>query len=761
MKCLKVAVGAVCSMALAGLGGTPTENVQAALDQVFPGWKTTENAPDIDPGLRLPPHANGATTPSVMSHPLKNGHATLWREVAVPAAAPCLRVCASSEPRGDWTFEAKVNGKSIYKQRVTPREPLAKVLPLDAWAGKTVKVELVNWADGWAWEMAFWHEIDVTTRGTTRPLVGPEMKDIKLGGVLGSALDRHIAGGMAKKDADAYAAVFDRTRIGKKGPWAGEYWGKWLLSAAPALAYSGNAELEAKIARTVDYVLANQYEDGYIGDIPENRRFKTFDWDIWCRKYTSLGLLSYYRYTGDKRALEAVRRLCDHLMSVVGPGKKPIALTGTHHGFASMGILQVFSRLATVTGERKYRAYAAYIADQMERGPKAVQLVSNALKGKDIGYYTPFSGRAFAWDNSCKSYEMTTCYLGLLDFARAGGPKQYLEAAAKAGESIARTEISVVGAGNTQEEWCGGATRQTLPFVHPNEGCTRAMWMHLCRDLLEATGDARWADEFEKTLFNGFLAGLSPDATRFQMYLPLFGRRGDGPQRNQCGLATHCCNEICPLGFIDLLNATVMGDGEAVYVAQYVPGRATVAVKAVGRVEVVQQTDYPVSGKIKLTVNPEKEGRFTLNVRVPAWADGVIPGWKPYTRTWKRGDTLDLDFPIRVKTLRQNNHLAFTAGPVALARDSRYGNGDINEPIQLMGGKTPTRFTLEKKPQPGRWISYSANLVHWDGFGAYDGVPHAREIHFCDFASAANTWDDKTRCRVWCPEAHYRPADPR
>lgn len=768
--------------------GTPSENVQTALDKLYPGagWTVTRmgdsNVAEAPSGLR-----DGGV---IATHPLsKTEPAVLTRMMTITGAYPVLHVRVAAAPfidAADWLLRVRVNGVMI-GESITVSSKTARDyrFPLAYWADRgEVKVELENAAGGkrdWDWELALWHLIEIVEDKsvyaagnrwgafTCRPramhsLKGPSMKDIKLGGHVGEALDRHIANGMAKKDADAYAAVFSRGKLGKLGPWAGEYWGKWLLSAAPALTYSGNAELKAKIDRTVNYVFANQYADGYIGDIPENRRFIRTDWDIWCRKYTSLGLLAYYRETGDARALGMVRRLCDNLMGVIGPGKLDIAQTGTHHAFASMGILQVFVRLATLTGEKKYRDYAFYIADQMERGPEAVQLVSRALVGKDIGFYTPYV-RPFLWENSCKSYEMTTCYLGLLDFFRAGGPAEYGEAALRAGDSIARTEIMIIGAANTREQWCGGATRQTLPFAHPNEGCTKAMWMHLCRDLLETTGDARWADEFERALFNGFLAGLSPDGSRFQMYQALFGRRGDGARRNQCGLKTHCCNEICPLGFIDLLNSVVMTDGKAAYVAQYIPGRVTVELEGAGRVEIVQTTDYPKTGKIRLTVNPEKPARFALNVRRPGWcSSGGKADWKQYVRDWKRGDTLDVEWPIRVVAHRQNGHVAFTAGPIALSRDTRYADGDIDEPIEFFDRSNtrqkPTRFRVDNKPHPGRWISYVAEgMGHWDGLGGYDGVPGVRRIRFCDYASAANTWDDTSRCRVWCPEVHERPKD--
>ena len=590
------------------------------------------------------------------------------------------------------------------------------------------------------------------------PLRGPAMKDIRLSGHVGEVLDRHIANGMAKKDADAYAAVYDKARLGKKGPWAGEYWGKWMMAAAPALAYSGNPELKAKVERTVAYVLANQTDEGYIGDVPVKERFGRTDWDIWCRKYAALGLLSYFRETGDRRTLDAVCRLCDDLMLSVGPGKRDIALIGRHHGFAAMGVLQVFAQLAALTGEKRYADYAAYVADQMERGPQAVQLVSNALAGKKIGFYTPYGGKVMAWENSCKSYEMTTCYIGLLELFRAGGAAKYRDAARAAADSIARTEITLTGSGNSQEQWCATAANQTMPFAEPSEGCTRAAWMHLCRELLETTGETRWADEFEKSLFNGFLGALSPDASRFQMFQALAGSRFDSPRRDQCGLPTHCCNEICPYGFIDLLNSVVLTDGRDIYVAQYVPGRVTVEIEGAGRVEIVLTTDYPETGKVKLTVNPERPAHFALNLRVPGWCPSEGKGWRAAARDWKRGDTLEANWPIKVVTHRQNGHVAFTAGPIALARDTRYDDGDIGEVLTLSyrsrhGSRRLAHFSRDKRPHPGRWISYVADFAFPDGKDLY------RAIRFCDFASAANTWDDRNFCRVWCPEPHYRPAE--
>ncbi len=740
---------------------SPTVNVQRALDRVFPGWTTSANAPDMAPGLRLPPDANGSRRETVMTHPLKGGAATLSRVLTVSKGNPALKVMASADGHGDWTFEARVDGEVILSQKVTPALPLRVRLPLARWAGRQVKVELCNVADGWCWEAAYWHAIELENDvPPARPLTGPRIRGAKLAGHVGEAMERHFNNAITKKNADELASIFGKERFGKRGVWAGEYWGKWLMTAVHAWEYTRNAELKAKIDRTVDYVLANQHDDGYLGDLAPDKRYGTGDWEIWCRKYTLFGLIEHFRVTGDKRTLTAARRLADELMRHVGPaqGQLPMAICGTHHGFASMGISQAYAQLYALTGEEKYRAYTAYILDQMERGPKAVKLLSNALAGKDVSAYKPFNGKFMHWDNASKAFEFTSCYLGMLEYFRIGGEAKYRDAAFKAAENIAATEIMIVGSGANHEQWFHGATKQTLPMRRQQEGCTKTLWMHFARELLETTGDARWADEFERTLFNTYLAALAADGGRFNMYLPLFGRRGHDHKLDQSGVATHCCNELGPHGFIDLLRSAVLTDGEAVYVAQYIPGHLTVTRKD-GDVEVVQETDYPRTGKVKLTVNPAKPGRFPLKVRVPGWVADEMGGWRTYDRAWKAGDTIELDWPLAERVFRQNGHLAFMVGPIVLARDTRYRDGDISEAIALPKLKEgAVRFRTDDAPHPGRWLSFVAEFDHIDGLNAYDDVPLRKEIRFCDFSSAANTWSDESRCRVWLPTPYtYGP----
>jgi len=128
---------------------------------VFPGWRTSDNAEDMKPGLRQPPNANGANCLSVMTHPLRDGNVTLSRELTLPSGSPALKVRASAQPGGDWEFIARVNGEVVAKRLVDQNNPLAIEVPLAKWAGQKVKVELVNATNGWSYENAYWHRIEI------------------------------------------------------------------------------------------------------------------------------------------------------------------------------------------------------------------------------------------------------------------------------------------------------------------------------------------------------------------------------------------------------------------------------------------------------------------------------------------------------------------------------------------------------------------------------------------------------------------------
>lgn len=141
-------------------GGDPTARVQGALDVLFPGWRTTPNGKDMEPGYRAEYLGRQHV---VLTHPLsKEVGAALSKRVEVPAAGATLAVAVANHMGGDFVLIARVDGKEVLKQKVGGQPAWQTVtVDLAPFAGKAVTVELVNQPDGWSWEAAYWGGIEV------------------------------------------------------------------------------------------------------------------------------------------------------------------------------------------------------------------------------------------------------------------------------------------------------------------------------------------------------------------------------------------------------------------------------------------------------------------------------------------------------------------------------------------------------------------------------------------------------------------------
>jgi hypothetical protein len=99
-----------------------------------------------------------------------------------------------------------------------------------------------------------------------------------------------------------------------------------------------------------------------------------------------------------------------------------------------------------------------------------------------------------------------------------------------------------------------------------------------------------------------------------------------------------------------------------------------------------------------------------------------------------------------------DKHVAFTYGPVLLARDSRFGDGDIAE-VMRRGFKDKgvvKNFMPVRTTGDDFWMLFSAVLP----LGSHDENPEGQlptAVTFCDYASAGNTWNRKDYYRTWFP----------
>ena len=111
----------------------------------------------------------------------------------------------------------------------------------------------------------------VSLASTAGANAADEVADIRLKGYLGERLDAMIERHVTGTDVDYITAAYQE-KTETKGWWQTEFWGKWMHSAVPYIAYTKSAKLQASVAHGVDRMIGSQEACGYVGNYPDELR---------------------------------------------------------------------------------------------------------------------------------------------------------------------------------------------------------------------------------------------------------------------------------------------------------------------------------------------------------------------------------------------------------------------------------------------------------------------------------------------------------
>jgi len=563
---------------------------------------------------------------------------------------------------------------------------------------------------------------------------------VSLHGRLGNALDLSIANRLKKVN---YAHLVDpfRHRDETDGRWRCEFWGKIVRSAILSWRDTLDEELLGLIRDTVADLLSTQTDDGCISSYPYE--LQTGDWDLWGRKYVLIGLARYYlEIEPDPAVKRALIRELDYLMSQVGPGKKLIVECGHHTGLAASSLLEPVVLVYRITKQKRFLDYAKWIASA---GGSTVQNIFDAIKRgvppRQLG--------------NGKAYEMMSCFEGLAELYRESGDPALLESVLTFYRAVRDQEIFITGTGGLKDQWGefwdDGRLKQTQSGVGSlGETCITATWVKFCSQVFRLTGDVTVVDEMERSLYNAVLGAMVPDGSWWMHCnpTPLAGpaekvRAGD----QIAGYGEDCCLAQGPKALAFGPWLAVMRDAAGVAVNIYEAAQTRFTVNGI-KVSLTIVGDYPRSGPVTVTVNPESAVDFSLKLRIPAWScqttaiiNGTTLAVKPGTylelpRCWQPGDFIALHFdwrPRLVEAFDGSNHVAILRGPVVLARDSRLG--DVGQPLTGPVGELvlePTKSCMT------------------DVYRLSDGS------RLCDYASGGNEFNPNHRLCVWLKKNNIR-----
>ena len=574
--------------------------------------------------------------------------------------------------------------------------------------------------------------------------------DVQLtGGFLGRRIDANDTRRLLNVDENDLLDAFER-RATPHQDWQGEHVGKFLHAATLAWRYDRSPALRAKIDRVVGRLLKTQEGDGYLGTYVPAARWAS--WDVWVHKYDLLGLLTYYQYTKDAATMTACRRIGDLLVRTfgTGPGQRDINAAGEHRGLAPNSVLEPIVLLYRATADPRYLAFARYIlANQDAPGGPAILTALEKYR----------SVRSVA---DAKAYEMASCFNGILELYRATGEPRLLDDMRVAWTDITRNRLYPTGSASSYEVFQPDFHLPTTPDAHICETCFTVTWEQMNLQMLRLTGEARCADEAERSIYNHLLAAQKPSGDDWAYYTPLEGAK---PYDS----ATTCCHSSGPRGIALIPSvATMTSTDGGLVVNLYNSGTATARLPS-GIVTLTEETLYPLDGLVTLTVVPQRDGQtFPLRVRIPGWSRGATvtvngralaspaaPGtYAVVRRAWKRGDRVTLRIPLPARLVvgdHENAGQVYVArGPLVLAVDSAENHGTPPRRTPRIAATTSDdlRLTLLAAPgADGGPVFETAGLLPSGGKAPLRLVP---------FADAGR--DGTSRFAVWLSRAQAASA---
>lgn len=346
------------------------------------------------------------------------------------------------------------------------------------------------------------------------------------------------------------------------------------------------------------------------------------------------------------------------------------------HQVVEMGLVKLYR----VTQDQRYLDLAKYFLDIRKGGEEYNQA------NKPVTEQDKIVGHAV---------RATYMYSGMADVAAIKGVRAYTAALDKIWDDLIGTKYYITGGIGSSGSNEGFGEPYELPNMSAYcETCASIGLVYWNYRMFLLTGDSKYYDILERTLYNGLLSGVSLSGDHF-FYPNVLESRGQHNRSPWFGCA--CCpSNICR--FMPSVPGYVYArDASNIYVNLFIQNDAEVEING-NKVQLTQVTNYPWDGNIAITVNPAQAGTFGLALRIPGWARGeAVPGNlyhylpdenRPYTiqvnghaakymlqngyaiiqNNWKAGDRVDLNLPMPAREISANPLVAADRNRVSLQR---------------------------------------------------------------------------------------------
>jgi DUF1680 family protein len=452
---------------------------------------------------------------------------------------------------------------------------------------------------------------------------------------------------------------------------------KAMESGAYSLATHPDPKLEKQLDEIIAKIAAAQMPDGYVNTYytvkePGKRWTNLRDnHELYCAGHMFEAAVAHYRATGKRNFLEVAARFADHIGSVFGPGKRM-----GYPGHPEIELALV--KLSQATGETRYFELTRFFIEN--RGQKYFATEHQTPLDRYDGTYWQDDMPIFD-HTRIKGHAVRAAYLlsGATDVAAKTQDPRLLKMINRVWRNTTEKNMYVTGGIGPSAHNEGFTVDYDLPNLTAyQETCASvalAQWNHRLSLLY---GDAKYADVFERSLYNGALAGISLDGKKFFYVNPL---ESTGNHHRSEWFGCACCPPNIARTLASLGGYAYAQSDNGVWVNLYIQGAANAKVRG-QKIRLEVTTEYPWDGKVTVKTKLEKSAKYALHLRVPGWCQQASVavnkralnspnqerGYIVLDQTWKDGDMIQLTLAMPVQRVAANPNVKDDCGVLAIQR---------------------------------------------------------------------------------------------
>ncbi|MEO5805440.1 beta-L-arabinofuranosidase domain-containing protein [Devosia sp.] len=464
--------------------------------------------------------------------------------------------------------------------------------------------------------------------------------------------------------------------------------GKWIEAASYALGHGKNERIEAQIDEITDLYAKVQLPDGYLNtwyigrEIDKRWTNLRDNHELYNAGHLLEGAIAYFQATGKRKLLDVMEKYVDHIAATFGTGP------GQKRGYPGHEEIELaLVKLYYVTKAQKHLDLVVYFINQ--RGAQPHYFDEEAIaRGDDPKKYwagtyeysqahIPVREQTKVVGHAVRAFYL---YTAMADIAAEINDPALKKACELLWDDVMSKRMYVTAGFGPSAHNEGFTTDYDLPNdTAYAETCATVAMVFWAQRMLNLDLDGKYGDALELGLFNSGLSGLSLEGTHYFYENKL---ESDGTHQRWAWHNCPCCTMN-----VSRLVASIGGyfysTGKDL-IAVHLYGGTSATIDLGGKkVVLTEKSDFPWSGKVDISIDPEQSSEFTLKLRIPAWADGTKvavngtaidiatntdKGYLAIKRTWAKGDSVTMDLPMQVRRLYAHPKVRMDVGRVALSR---------------------------------------------------------------------------------------------